>query len=398
VTGDVKAAYQALTDARALNQAAGNAAAALSSSCSLGHLYVLQGQFHRAAALFRPILDDANRQGSGALPVVGIAYGGMGEVLYEWYELAAAEEHLLKAIELGKQWGFAGNLIHHYISMALVKQAQGDGEQALRVLDELEQLLPQDTHRSLSSSLRTFRVLLEVAQGQMETASRWAEEYSFLLDRASTSQDDFERLTLARVYIAQGRYEEARQVLKSLLLAEDKQESGSRRRSVIESLVLLAVAQQKQGHIDEARDTLAQALALAEPEGYARTFVNEGNAVAVLLTEVLSAQRQGKLAPSRQVSPVYAGRLLRLLEGETRPEPVGARDSGGAQPLVEPLSEREREVLQRVAAGVSNRELAEEFVVSVGTIKTHLNNIYGKLNVHSRTQAIARARELHLLQ
>lgn len=394
LSGDVRAAHQALNDARALNQASGNVAAALSSNCSLGYLHLIQGHFHRAAAIFRVILDDASQQGSGSFPIVSMAYGGMGEVLYEWYELEAAEEHLLKAIELGKQWGYAGNLFHHYISLALVKQAQGDGEQALRVLDELEQLLPQDTFTTLSTTIRTFRVFLEVAQGQVETALHWAEEHRFLLDRPFTSQDDFERLVLAHIYIAQGRYDEAEHALEPLLPAEDDQQ---RRRSVIERLVLLALVQQKQGHIDEAIDTLAHALVLAEPEGYVLTFVNKGKAVAALLDGVLSAQQQGKLATPRHISPVYAGRLLHLLEGETRSEAIEARASGRSQPLAEPLSEREREVLQAIAAGRSNRDLAEEFVVSVGTIKTHLNNIYGKLNVHSRTQAIARARELHLL-
>jgi LuxR family maltose regulon positive regulatory protein len=173
-----------------------------------------------------------------------------------------------------------------------------------------------------------------------------------------------------------------------------------RSRSMIENLILLALALQGQNEMQQARATLTRALALAEPEGYVATFVIEGQPMAALLTQVLDAHKKERSEGAHRVSPGYVRKLLAVLKGETLsplkdPAHQGTMQSPGKP--VEALSEREREVLQCLAAGMSNQAIADEFTVSVGTIKTHLNNIYGKLNVHSRTQAVARARELHLL-
>jgi LuxR family transcriptional regulator, maltose regulon positive regulatory protein len=173
-----------------------------------------------------------------------------------------------------------------------------------------------------------------------------------------------------------------------------------RRRSMLEGLVLLARALQGENEMEQAIAALVQALVLAEPEGYVATFVSEGQPMATLLTQVRDAQKKERDASARRVSPEYIRKLLTVLSGETLPSPNDTAHQEAVQSPGEPieaLSEREREVLQRLAAGMSNQAIAQEFIVSVGTIKTHLNNIYGKLNVHSRTQAVARARALHLL-
>jgi LuxR family transcriptional regulator, maltose regulon positive regulatory protein len=136
---------------------------------------------------------------------------------------------------------------------------------------------------------------------------------------------------------------------------------------------------------------MGRALALGEPEGFVRTFVDEGPALAVLLSETLEARRRGRLDPASKVPVHYFRKLLAALERDA---------SGAALPtagLPEPLSERELEVLQLIAAGKSNRRIATELFVSVGTVKTHVNNLYRKLDSHSRTQAVARARELNLI-
>ena len=175
---------------------------------------------------------------------------------------------------------------------------------------------------------------------------------------------------------------------------------------VIEVLVLQAVALKAQGRQAEALTALERALALAEPEGYARVFIDQGEVIAALLSQV-------------DILPAYVGRLLAALENETkakelalqspRPEGVGSLPKGrtAEEPalpldldqssLVEPLSERELELLRLIAAGMTNRTIAESLMVSVNTVKTHARSIYGKLGVHNRTQAAARARELGLI-
>jgi LuxR family maltose regulon positive regulatory protein len=151
--------------------------------------------------------------------------------------------------------------------------------------------------------------------------------------------------------------------------------------SVIEILVLQALAFHILGDLDQALSALHRALSLAEPEGYVRTFIDEGQVMAGLLRQAMT---QG-------IAPGYVGKLL-AASGDSPLPPAPA-----AQPLAEPLSDRELEVLRLVAAGLSNREIAAELVIAVSTVKSHINHIYGKLDVKSRTQAVARGRLLGLL-
>ena len=158
---------------------------------------------------------------------------------------------------------------------------------------------------------------------------------------------------------------------------------------MIEILALEALALQAKGKKERAVRTLAQALALAEPEGYVRTFVDEGPEMAALLSEVLEAQQRGRLVPDAPAH--YLRKLSAALERDA------SRTATTGAGLSEPLSERELEVLALVAAGKTNQEIAKELFVALSTVKTHIKNIYGKLDARNRTQALARARELGLL-
>jgi LuxR family transcriptional regulator, maltose regulon positive regulatory protein len=195
-----------------------------------------------------------------------------------------------------------------------------------------------------------------------------------------------DRLTSARVLYAKGRHREALALLEAL---GETAEAAGRTGDLIEIQALRALVLWASNEKEQAVGTLTRALALAEPEGYVRTFVDEGTPMAELLSEVLEGLQRGRLTP-----PIPAHYLRKLLAALERDE-VGARLP--AKRLPEPLSGRELEVLQLVAAGKSNSRIASELFVSVGTVKTHLNNLYRKLNARSRTQAVARARELDLL-
>ena len=390
-SGDLEAAEHVLAEAVTINQRAENVTAALLSRYSQGHLSVMQGRLCQAAEIYRTMLNDTAKLG-GVFPIGNLVHIGMGALLYEWHELKAAEEHLLQGIELGKQWGSAGSLLHGFMFLALLKLACGDFNGALMIQQEIEQAVEQDNLSAMRSAVRAFRVQLELIGGNSEIASQWIQEVA---DHPLSFPSDFERLTLVRAYLVVGKYAEARRELEPL-----PREAAQRSRGMIENLILLALALQGQNEMEQARATLTQALSLAEPEGYVATFVIEGQPMATLLTQVHDTQKKEQDASAHRVSPGYIHKLLAVLRGEALPSPKDTAHQGTVQSPGEPieaLSEREREVLLRLATGMSNRAIAQEFIVSVGTIKTHLNHIYGKLNVHSRTQAVARARALHLL-
>ena len=201
---------------------------------------------------------------------------------------------------------------------------------------------------------------------------------------------EFEHITLARMRIAQFKSEraedalhEAMQLLERLLVAA---EDAGRMGSAIEILALLALAREAQGDTSAALSSLEHALALAAPEGFARVFVDEGPPMARLLYEMLS----------RGTTPDFVRRLLAAFPTD-EPGQAGSPQTPAQSGLVEPLSERELEVLQLIAQGLTNHEIASRLFVSQNTVKAHTRNIYGKLDVHNRTQAIARARVLGIL-
>jgi ATP/maltotriose-dependent transcriptional regulator MalT len=197
-----------------------------------------------------------------------------------------------------------------------------------------------------------------------------------------------DRLTSARLLHAQGRHREALELLEEL---GETAEAAGRMGDLIEILLLRASAQWASNHKEWAVNALAEALALAAPEGYVRTFVDEGAPMAALLSEVLEARQRKRTDSLRRLPADYLRRLLAVLERDAAPA------ASSATGLSDPLTERELGVLRLMASGKSNRRVASELFISVGTVKTHTNNLYRKLGVHSRTQALARARELQLL-
>jgi LuxR family maltose regulon positive regulatory protein len=284
----------------------------------------------------------------------------------------------MQAVELSEQWGNIDQATSSRVTLARVFQAQGDQAGALDALQKAERLIRgRSVTPPVAAQVTAYQVRLWLTQGNLAAASRWAQESTL-----TTGPDDglgyageFERITLARVLIAQSEPDRALALLERLL---EPAERGARTGRAIEILALQALALQAGGEIDKAASALDRALSLAEPEGYVRTFVDDGAPMEKLLRRALS----------RGFRAEYVARLL---------EPFGMPAARQVQLLAEPLSERELQVLRLIAAGLSNREIAQELVVTTSTVKSHVNHIHGKLGVKSRTQAVARARTLGLL-
>jgi LuxR family maltose regulon positive regulatory protein len=379
-SGNTAAASQAYTEAAALSQAAGNPLIALIALGNLARLQETQGRLRQAAATCHQTLELAAGLQGEPPPSAGMAEAGLGKLAYEWDQLDDAARHLEVAIERGRRGGVVELVAAGCAALAPVYQARGDPQGATALIEEAEHLV-QTVGISAGSraQVAATRVRLWLLQGDLEAAAGWASGLAVGDDYDPLRQ--VEGIALARVLLAQApgqpdRLQDALRLLEGLLRATEAQGWMGQ---ALEILALQAIALQRAGEPERAMDVLARALSLGEPEGYVRTFLDLGAPMRELL----------QAAARRGIRPAYAGHLLARAAGETAPV--------APSPLVEPLSDRELEVLHLIAAGLSNREVAQRLVITPGTAKWHAHNIYGKLGVHSRTQAVARARELGLL-
>ncbi len=311
-------------------------------------------------------------------------YVGHGRLHRERGDLAGATQLLLRSQALGEHVGLPQNPHRWRIVMAGVREAEGDLDGALELLDEAERVYAGDFSPNVRP-IPAMRARVWIAQGRLGDAVGWAREQHLAVEDDLSYLREFEHVTLARLLLAQHRSDRtagsAQRATDLLERLHRGAEAGGRTGSVIEILVLLALAQDARGDSTAARATLEQALALAEPEGYVRVFVDQGEPMATLL----------RTAAQRGDATGYARRLLSSFDGSA-PRPTGS----GV--LVEPLSDRELDVLRLLATDLSGPEIARELVVSLHTIRTHTKNIYAKLGVNSRRAAVSRAEELHLLR
>src|SRR5215208_438009 len=353
---------------------------------ALGQVQVTQGRLSAALQTFRQGLELVTEAGRSALPAAGVAHVGAAEVLYERNELDAALDQAMRGVELCRQIGYAQWLVTSLTTLACIRQARGDQAGALEAIGEAERLVPS-TVVDIFFPVEVQRARLLLAQGKVDDAARWCTERGLGVEDEPSYLREREHLVLARVLLAQGKVDQALRLLRWHL---EEAQVQRRRGSEIEILMLQALAFWERDAKERAVSTLTQALTLAEPEGYVRTFVDEGPEMALLVSEVLEAQQRGRRHP-----PVPAHYYLRKLL--TALEQAASGTTPPTAELPDPLSERELEVLILIEAGKSNRRIAQELFVAAGTVKTHIRSIYRKLDAHSRTQALVRARELNLL-
>ncbi len=369
--GDRAAAGRAFTAAIALSQAAGDTFTTILAMGGLGQVQEAETQLHLAAETYRRVLHLAGDQ---PLQIISGAHQGLARVLYEWNDLAAAERHGRQSLQLARQYDrVIDRFIVSEVFLARLKLAQGDAVGASALLAQTSRSAHQQNFAHRLPEVAAAQVLTLLRQGRLAAAAQLAETYDLPLSRA-------------RVHLAQGDTSAALAVLGPVRRQAEARGWADERLKV---LVLQAVAHHAAGEKDEAMQLLGEALSLAAPGGSIRLFVDEGLPMAQLLSA----------AAARGMQPGYISTVLAAFhaatqqrEGRSSPPPASP-----AQPLTEPLSPRELEVLHLIAQGLSNHEMSGRLFLALDTVKGHNRHIFGKLQVQRRTEAIARARALGLL-
>ena len=398
--GNLDGAHQAYADCMTSLQRAGYIADAVGCALALADLRIEQGRLHEAMRTYEQALQLTTSDGPAGSPTVlrGTAdmHVGMSQLYRERNDLTTATQHLLRSKELGEHMGLRQNPYRWHVAMARIREAEGDLEGALDLLRAAERLYASDFFPNVHP-LAAMKTRVWVAQGRLGEALGWAREQGLSAHDDLSYLREFEHITLARVLLARYKSDRADQSLLEAmgLLARllPAAEAGQRKASVLEILVLHALANQMLGDIPAALGFLARALTLAEPEGYVRLFVDEGPPMTQLLRE----------AAACGIMPVYTGKLLAAFGVEQAsnvdqsPLPLPTVLSLASQFLIEPLSQRELEVLRLFRTELSGPEIAQELMVALSTIRTHTKGIFSKLHVNNRREAVKRAEELDLI-
>ena len=381
-SGDLEAGYSGYAECMAGLRRAGHIADTFGCAIALADIRRTQGRLGEAMRTYEQALQRASEQGGPVLRGTADMYVGMSEVHRERDDLPAATQQLLRSQDLGEHLGLPQNRYRWRVAMARIREAEGDLSGALDLLNEAERLYVGDFFPNVRP-VPALRARVRVAQGELGEALGWARERGLSAADDLSYLREFEHITLARVLLARYTAEraerssqEATRLLERLLRAA---EEGQRTGSVIEILVLQALAHQAQDDIPSALASLRRAVTLAEPEGYVRIFADEGPPMASLL----------RAAAKQEITPSYVRRLLAAINKTEDSTPA-------SQGLIEPLSERELDVLRLLGTDLGGPDIARELVVSLNTVRTHTKNIYAKLGVNNRRAAVRRAKELDL--
>ena len=379
MNGELEEARQAYTTAVDVARAAGNLGMVVLASSNLAGILMEQGHLHEAARVCEDTLALATRPGGQVLPWADRLYAGLGRLHYEWNRLDTAAKFIHQCIELCQQWEDLDLLARGYVMLARLELALSHPGRAEAAMHAAHQLVAEHTLSSRRSIwVQSALADLRLAQGHLDQGLDLVRQSAISADDPDPYEREPEYLTLLRVLLAEGDYGPALALSERLL--QQAQTAGGNG-CIIEVLVLQALAFQGSKDTQQALAVLDRALTLARPEGYVRVFVDEGEPMVQLLSQARS-HRLG------------AGYAAQLLLATSQP---GDAQLLSAQLLIEPLTGREMEVLKLIESGLSNDEIASRLVISRATVKRHISNIYGKLDVPSRTQAIFRARELQLI-
>ena len=391
IAGRLVPAERALADLFAERAASERRDLALRAAFDLGGVQLAQGRLGAAQRTYQRGLEVARSTGSP--PTIGMAHVGLAEVCYERDELLVAAQHATVAIEQCRRLAYALALVAGLVTLARIRQAEGDPAGALAAVDEAEAAMPQALV-DLRYPVSALQARLALAAGNLAEAARWIRGRGLAVEDEPVYPREPEYRVFARLLMAEHKPAAALELLerwRTLAVAQ------GRVGSVLRLRVLTALAHDLGGDRPAALIALAEALRLAAPEGYLRVFLDEGATIVPLLRELVVDRRHEHVV-AESLSEEFRTRLIDAFDRNGLPIlPPAGRGAVTAPGMVQPLSTREHEVLQLLAAGHPNRVIADRLFITVDTVKRHVSHLFNKLVVTNRMQAVVRARQLGLL-
>ena len=376
-SGELDKSFELMSNWVNAAQQAGNIVFAVAASFGKADILITQGRLRDAMQVYQTALSLAAEH--GAEQHTAHHHLGLGLLHHEMGEDEPAAHHLQKAFELGRQTTIVDWMYRKSLAQAYLKESEGDLRSALELLNDAQRFYVRTPIPNLRP-VEAMQARIHIKQNHLNKAQAWAHQSGLSLQDKPIFLNEFGYLTFARIMLAENQNDQHFQTMLQMLESLLKQaESQNRLRSRIDILITQALAFSAKDSA-KALAALEQALTLAEPEGYLRLFVDEGKPMAELLSKFKSSKLQQ-----------YANRILAALTPSIHPS------SFSLQPLIDPLSDRELEVLRLIAQGLSNQEITQKLVVALSTVKGHNLRIFAKLQAKSRTEAVARARELGLL-
>jgi LuxR family maltose regulon positive regulatory protein len=387
-SSDIEFADQVYSEAVRAGRASGDKHLLAISLNRQGEIQALRGHLHEAERSYRQTLDTLRLPSASraetedwSLFEEGMARLGLSELAYEWNDLYGAGDYLETGIALvGQEYRDRSIVMEH---QARVQLALGHEQDALRIMQQAVDAASSSSVSWLVTRAEAAQARLWLMIGNVEAAVRWAQVNGLSIGNEIGFNREDEYVTQARVLLAQGKVDQTLALLDWLLGVVEK---VGLTRSHIQILSIKAMAFQSRGDKEFAISSLKKALRLAEREGFVRTFIDEGQPMANLLQK----------ARSLDLAVDYTDKLLAAWEAQekslapTTPRPV-------TQGFVDPLSDRELEVLRLLAADLTGPEIASELTIALSTVRSHIKKIYEKLDVHSRYEAVYRAKELKLI-
>ncbi|MFN2236477.1 MAG: LuxR C-terminal-related transcriptional regulator [Anaerolineales bacterium] len=385
--GDTQRAEVALQDALITSEIRPNSFVAIDSLCMLSGIQRLRGMLYESEATLKRVLDlsfENIAMGNRQFPITGLAYIYLGQIYYEWNRLGEALNSTKQGLDLLEPWGYSDCVIVGLMRLTSIYLAMRDIHQAIEIIRKAKRI--SDNMPYWMDRVASVEAWVAALNGDQHLATSWVNAQYDLLQREPEIHLGLIYRNYTKTIMQQGKYADAAGILRKV--AQITQDRGANDR-LIRTLTLMALALLGQGDEEEALDHLIRAIELAEPGGYVRVFLDAGEPLYVLLYQ----------AAQKGIHPQYCMRILREAEKDAKGS-IGIMKVGDQEEtidMVEPLSEREIEVLKYIAQGFTNQEVAQELVLSLYTVKSHARNIYSKLGVKNRTEAVTRARLLGLL-